>query len=228
MSRDSLDHGLAREAVPRSHVEDACLVNGQIAHQCKSVDSAVAVNRHCVDKGGEAEPIPQGEGNNACAGQQSLSCHIDNGHLQHGNMSEGRTNVPTPVTSCSQGLIYGIQHMQVVQHSDMDNAQQRQQQTAGCVIEQQVDEETRSSQAALGTHLRELPELVDWFVVQAKAGLHAIRIVRGFHAFDLWALLVAEAVAMQVVDVRHVNGILKHTPVIAVKLYLTCRKHSAF
>ena len=73
------------------------------------------------------------------------------------------------------------------------------------------------------THLRELPELVDRLVVQAKAGLHTIRIVSGLHALDLWALLIAKAVAMQVMDMCHVNSILKHTPVVAVELNLTCK-----
>lgn len=73
------------------------------------------------------------------------------------------------------------------------------------------------------THLREFPELVDRLIVQAKAGLHTIRIVSGLHALDLWALLIAEAVTMQVMDVCHVNGVLKHTPVVAVELNLTCK-----
>ena len=90
-------------------------------------------------------------------------------------------------------------------------------------MKKQTDiKQKNKARAARRTHLRELPELVDWLVVQAKAGLHAICIVSGFHAFDLWALLVAKAVTMQVVDVRHVNGILKHAPVVAVELNLTC------
>ena len=71
-------------------------------------------------------------------------------------------------------------------------------------------------------HLRELPELVDRLVVQPKASLDTIGIVSAGHVPDLWALLVAKAVAVQVVDVSHVNGILKHAPVVASKLDLTC------
>ena len=73
------------------------------------------------------------------------------------------------------------------------------------------------------THLREFPELVDRLVVQSKAGLHTICIVSGPHALDLWALLIAKAVTMQVMDVCHVNSVLKHTPVVAVELNLTCK-----
>lgn len=73
------------------------------------------------------------------------------------------------------------------------------------------------------TNLRELPQLVDRLVVQAKAGLDTVRIVSSLHALDLGALLVAKAVAMQVVNVRHVNGILKHTPMVAVELNFTCK-----
>ena len=88
----SLDHGLASKAIPGSHVEDACFVNGQVAHQGKPVDGAVAVDRHCVDKGGEAETVPQGEGDDTCAGQQRLSRHIDNGNLQQVHMSADNTS----------------------------------------------------------------------------------------------------------------------------------------
>lgn len=73
------------------------------------------------------------------------------------------------------------------------------------------------------TNLRELPQLVHRLVVQAKAGLDTIRIVSSLHALDLGALLIAKAVAMQVVNVRHVNGILEHTPMVAVELNFTCR-----
>ena len=73
------------------------------------------------------------------------------------------------------------------------------------------------------THLRKLPELVDRLVVQPKAGLHTICIVSGLHPLDLWALLITETVTMQVMDVCHVNGILKHTPVVAAELNLTCK-----
>ena len=73
------------------------------------------------------------------------------------------------------------------------------------------------------TNLRELPQLVDRLVVQTKAGLDTIRVVSGLHPLDLGALLVAKAVAMQVVNVRHVNGILKHTPMVAVELNFTCK-----
>ena len=72
-------------------------------------------------------------------------------------------------------------------------------------------------------YLRELPELVDRLVVQSKAGLHTICIVSGLHALDLWTLLITKAVTMQVMDVCHVNGILKHTPVVTVELNLTCK-----
>lgn len=72
------------------------------------------------------------------------------------------------------------------------------------------------------SHLRKLPELVDWLVVQPKASLDTVGIVSGLHVLDLGALLVAKAVAVQVVDVGHVNGILKHAPVVAVKLNLAC------
>ena len=71
-------------------------------------------------------------------------------------------------------------------------------------------------------HLGELPELVDRLVVQPKASLYTICIVSARHVPDLWTLLVAEAVTVQVVDVSHVNGILKHTPVVASKLYFPC------
>ena len=80
----------------------------------------------------------------------------------------------------------------------------------------------RSLQQDNEAHLRELPELVDRLVVQPKAGLDTICVVSARHVPDLWALLVAKAVAMQVVDVGHVNGILKATPVVACKLNLTC------
>ena len=66
---DSLDHGLARKAIPGSGIEDACLVNGQVADQGKSVDSAVAVDGHCVDKSGEAQTIAKGERDNTGAGE---------------------------------------------------------------------------------------------------------------------------------------------------------------
>ena len=71
-------------------------------------------------------------------------------------------------------------------------------------------------------HLRELPELVDRLVVQPKAGLDTICVVSACHVPDLWTLLVAKAVAVEVVDVGHVNGILEDTPVVACKLNLTC------
>ena len=74
----------------------------------------------------------------------------------------------------------------------------------------------------VNAHLGELPELVDRLVVQPKASLNTIRIVSARHIPDLWALLVAEAVTVQVVDVSHINGILKHAPVVASKLDLTC------
>ncbi len=74
----------------------------------------------------------------------------------------------------------------------------------------------------VNAHLGELPELVDRLVVQAKASLDTIGIVSAGHVPDLWALLVAEAVTVQVVDVSHVNGVLKHAPVVASKLNLTC------
>ena len=77
------------------------------------------------------------------------------------------------------------------------------------------------------THLRKLPELVDRLVVQAKAGLHTICIVSGLHALDLWALLITEAVTMQVMDMCHVNSVLKHTPVVAVELNLPCKQLEA-
>ena len=70
--------------------------------------------------------------------------------------------------------------------------------------------------------LGELPELVDRLVVQPKASLDTIRIVSARHVPDLWTLLVTEAVTVQVVDVSHVDGILKHAPVVASKLDLTC------
>ena len=76
------------------------------------------------------------------------------------------------------------------------------------------------------THLRKLPQLVDRLVVQAKASLDTISIVCGLHALDLRTLLITKAVAVQVVDVCHVNSILKHTPVIAVELNLTCKSRS--
>ena len=72
-------------------------------------------------------------------------------------------------------------------------------------------------------NLRELPKLVDRLVMQPKAGLDTIGIVGGLHVLDLRTLLVAETVTMQVVNVCHVNGVLKDTPVVAVKLDLTCR-----
>lgn len=78
----SLDHGLSGKSVPGSHVEDASLVNGQVADQAEAVDCLVAVDRHCVDKGSEAQAVAQSEGDNACAGQQRLCCHIHNWHLQ--------------------------------------------------------------------------------------------------------------------------------------------------
>lgn len=78
----SLDHGLASKSVPGSHVEDASLVNGQVADEAEAVDCLVAVDWHCVDKGGEAQAIAQSEGDDACAGQQCLCCHIHNGNLQ--------------------------------------------------------------------------------------------------------------------------------------------------
>lgn len=81
--RNLLDHGLASEAVPGSHIEDACPVTGQVAHQGKPIDSAVATDRYCVHKGSEAQTISQSERDDTSAGQQSLCCHIDNGHLQH-------------------------------------------------------------------------------------------------------------------------------------------------
>lgn len=81
-TQDALDHGLASKAVPSSHVEDACLVYGQVAHQREPVDSAVAIHRHCVDKGGEAETVSQCEGDDACAGKKGLSSDMHNRHLQ--------------------------------------------------------------------------------------------------------------------------------------------------
>lgn len=72
-------------------------------------------------------------------------------------------------------------------------------------------------------NLRELPKFVDRLVMQPKAGLDTIGIVGGPHILDLRTLLVAETVTVQVVNVCHVNGILKDTPVVAVKLNLACR-----
>jgi len=74
----------------------------------------------------------------------------------------------------------------------------------------------------LNADLGELPELVDGLVVQPKASLDTIGIVSARHVPNLWRLLVAEAVTVQVVDVSHVNGVLKHAPVVASKLDLTC------
>lgn len=78
----SLDHGLPCKSVPGSHVEDASLVNGQVADQAEAVDCLVAIHGDCVDKGGEAQAIAKGERNDAGTGQERLSCHIHNGHLQ--------------------------------------------------------------------------------------------------------------------------------------------------
>ena len=58
--------------------------------------------------------------------------------------------------------------------------------------------------------------------MKAKPSLDTIGVVGGGHVPDLRALLVAEAVTVQVVDMRHVNGVLKDTPVVAVKLNLAC------
>ena len=74
----------------------------------------------------------------------------------------------------------------------------------------------------VNAHLGELPELVDGLVVQPKASLDTIGIVSARHVPDLWAILVAEAVTVQVVDVGHVDGVLKHAPVVTSKLDLTC------
>ncbi len=71
-------------------------------------------------------------------------------------------------------------------------------------------------------HLGELPKFVNRLVVQPKASLDTICIVSAGHVPDLWTLLVAEAVTVQVVDVSHVDGILEHAPVVASKLDLTC------
>lgn len=74
----------------------------------------------------------------------------------------------------------------------------------------------------VNAHLGELPEFVDRLVVQPKASLDTVCIVSARHIPDLWTLLVAEAVTVQVVDVGHVDGVLEHAPVVASKLNLTC------
>ena len=43
------------------------------------------------------------------------------------------------------------------------------------------------------------------------------------HVPDLRRVLVAKAVTVQVVDVSHVNGILKDAPMATVKLNLACK-----
>jgi hypothetical protein len=68
------------------------------------------------------------------------------------------------------------------------------------------------------SHLRELPHGIDRLVVQAKFGCHAVRLGGAGHVPNLRLPLVAKGVIVQVVDVRHVNGILKHAPADAITI----------
>ena len=84
-----------------------------------------------------------------------------------------------------------------------------------------------STETVPKAYLRELPELVDRLVMQPKPSCDTIGIVSGLHIPDLRALLVAKAVTVEVMDVCHVNSILKDTPVVAVKLNLTCSRQNS-
>lgn len=44
-----------------------------------------------------------------------------------------------------------------------------------------------------------------------EVGLHMESVAACGHVMDAWLLTVAKAVVVQVVDVSHVNGVLKHT-----------------
>ena len=56
-------------------------------------------------------------------------------------------------------------------------------------------------------HLAEVPQGIDGFVVQPKVGVNAKGSGGARHVPDLRLLLVAKGARVQVVDVRHVNGL---------------------
>ena len=77
-------------------------------------------------------------------------------------------------------------------------------------------DETERESACLG----EVPQSINRLVVQGEAGIDAVGIRGAGHGLDLRVLCIAKTVVVEVVDVGHVDGVLEHAPVAALKLYL--------
>mmetsp|Transcript_2864 Transcript_2864/g.5109 ORF Transcript_2864/g.5109 Transcript_2864/m.5109 type:complete len:231 (+) Transcript_2864:1803-2495(+) len=71
-------------------------------------------------------------------------------------------------------------------------------------------------------HAGELPQRVDRLISEFKLADHAPRVVSCLlHLADVRLILVSKGVAVEEMNVRHIDGVLKHRPVRRIKLKLT-------
>ena len=206
----ALDHGLTCSQVPGGHVEDpgANGVHVQSAHQRETVDGALCRNWHRVDERDKREALAQGEADDAGAGQHGLCSDLDLRHLH----SEAHVNC----------FVVKLEHRASKFFiACLNSARASLPKACAPSATNNTSNEIYLNAQGTKTDLGELPHSIDGLVVEAERGRDAVGIGGAGHIVDLRLAVVAEGVIVQVVDVGHINGVLKHAPVVAVELDLT-------